>query len=366
MPDLTSEDYLNIALGGTILGTGGGGSYIAARRVAERVLSRRRIRLVSLEDVPARARVVTAAAMGSPEAILDRPFTAQAKMAVEALEAATQEHASYALPVETSGFNLLACMTACAGRNLSVIDADGAGRSIPRLGQTLPHAHGIALSPFSLADARGRTITIMTEEFDLGERLALSALEHYGWLAGLACFPMTGAQTRQVTVPGTVSLARDVGAAVRSAGESGSDPLEVVLRTTGGTELIRGKIVGFHTESDGSYSFGTLKVRGTGSDRKSTVEIKSMNENMIASKDGRIVAVAPDRICYLRPNGQPVTNADVAVGDAIDVFVIQAQSQWRTPQALSSFSDTLRAMGYNEPYVRVKALRPAGRARSRK
>lgn len=351
MTDLRAPDYLDIALGGTILGTGGGGSYIAARRVAERVLRRRRVRLVALEDVPTRARVVTAAAMGSPEAIRDKPFTTQARLAVQALEAATGERASYVLPVETGGFNHIACMTASAGRNLSVVDADGAGRSIPRLDQTLLYAHGVPFSPFTLADDHGRTITVAAGEFALEQRIALNALEYFGWLAGLACFPMTGKQVKMSSVPGTVSLARRVGAAVREAARSGDDILQTVLAVTGGMELIRGKITGVQTETDGSYTFGTLKVRGSGEHAGSVVSVKSMNENMIAWKDGRLAAVAPDRICYLGPGGRPVTNADVSLGDSIDIFVIEAQRQWKTGAAQGLFSETLKAMGHDSSYV---------------
>jgi uncharacterized protein len=349
MRELVYGDFLDIALGGTILGTGGGGSYSAARSIAERVLRRRRIRLISLGETPASATVASTAAMGSPEAMLKTPFTTEARSALSALEMCSHRKFGHVLPIETSGYNILACMTACLGRDLTVVDADGAGRSIPRLGQTLFHAYGIPFSPFALADAKGRSISVAAGDFVLEERTALDALEYFGWLAGLACFPMTGTQAKRASVPGTISLAQRVGAAVREVSKSGGDVLETVLTVSGGTELIRGKISGIQTETDGSYTFGTLKIRGTGGHSGSVVSVKSMNENMIAWRDGKLVAVAPDRICYIRPDGQPVTNADVSLGESIDIFVIDAQRQWKTGPAAGLFAETLKAMGYTEP-----------------
>lgn len=354
--ELRGDDFLDVALGGTILGTGGGGSFAAAKVIAEGSLARRRIRLVAPDEVPARARVATAAGMGSPEAMLRRPFTSQGRNAVEALEMLLPGPVEYVVPVETSGYNHLACMTACIGRKLSVVDADGAGRAIPRLGHTLFRLAGIAFSPFALANAQGRTVTVTTTDFALEERLALNALEYFGWLAGLAAFPMSGEAARRASVPGMVSLARKVGAAVRRTRGARDDPLGTVLEVTGGVPLIRGKIAGFQTETDGSYTFGNLKVKGVGPDAGSLAAVRSMNENMIAWRDGKLMAVAPDRICYLKPDGQPVTNADVVVGDPIDVFVIAAQRQWHNPTALSAFSDTLRAMGFTGPYTRGALL----------
>jgi len=351
MKDLLYGDFLDIALGGTILGTGGGGSYGAARSIADRVLKRRHVRLLDPKDLHAGSQVVSTAAMGSPEVMLKRPLTTETKLALDALESVSGRQFKHVIPIETSGYNILACLTSCVGRDISVIDADGAGRSIPRLGQTLFHAYGIPFSPFALADHKGRTIAVSTGDFPLSDRIALNALEYYGWLAGLACFPMTGRQVRDACVPGTISLARQVGAAVREAIQSAADPLLTVLQVTGGMELIRGKVIGIQTETDGSYTFGTLRVRGTGSDSGSAVSIKSMNENMIAWKDGKLAAVAPDRICYIRPDGGPVTNADVSQGDSIHVFVIEAQQPWKSDVALGLFSETLSAMGYNGSYV---------------
>ena len=41
----------------------------------------------------------------------------------------------------------------------------------------------------------------------------------------------------------------------------------------------------------------------------------------------KLLALAPDRICYLSPDGRPVTNDDLVEGSDLVVFTLPAQSQ---------------------------------------
>jgi hypothetical protein len=351
---LSFAQVMDIALGGTILGTGGGGSFETAEKLANSLLRRKSVRLVHPRDLPDASRVVAIAGMGSPEAMLKTPFTTEARNAFDAISRALPQRPSFVLPLETSGFNFLTPMTVAVSRSVAVVDADAAGRAIPRLNQTLPYARGVSLSPMALADAGDRSAVIRATEYDLSERLALTALESFDWSAGLACYPMNGRQVRRSTVPGTVSLAGEVGRAIREA--EGDDPMRAVLRVTGGDELIRGIVDRFETEAAGSYEFGMLDIRGSGADAGATVRVKSMNENMLAWKDGRVVAMAPDRICFMRPDGAPITNADVRAGDEVHAFVAEAQRPWRHRETAALFAETLTQMGHRGPYVSSRVL----------
>ena len=317
------------------------------------------MRLVPLKEVHDHAKVVSIAGMGSPEAMLRTPFTTEARHAFDALSREAAPGTRYVIPLETSGFNFLTPMTVAASRAVAVLDADGAGRAIPQLNQTLFFARKLPLAPLALADARGRSIVIRAEECALAEKAAISALEFFGWSAGLACYPMAGAMAKRAAVAGTVSLARAVGRAVRLATASGGDALQAVLGITGGWELVRGAVDRFETETAGSYTFGNLEIAGNGAHAGARVRVKSMNENMIAWKDGGLAAVAPDRICFLRPDGRAVTNADLAAGAEIAVFVLEAQPNWRGKGAAALFTPTLSAMGYKGPYVPAGKLRAA-------
>jgi DUF917 family protein len=82
----------------------------------------------------------------------------------------------------------------------------------------------------------------------------------------------------------------------------------------------------------------------------------SMNENMIAWRNRRPAALAPDRICYMKPDGSAITNADLKANDEAVVLVVEAQKEWRSKAASGLFSDTLRAMGYPGRYVPARKL----------
>lgn len=353
---LDYQDFLDIAWGGTILGTGGGGSYETAEYLAKKMLRGKSVRLIELEEVPDRAKVVSIAGMGSPEAMLKTPFTSEARNAFDVLAEKSARGAKYVIPIETSGFNFLAPMTVGAARDVSVIDADAAGRAIPRLNMTLFYAGGVQLAPLALADARAQSIIIESAEYGLSEKAAISALEYFGWSAGLACYQMEGAAAKRASVPGTIALARQVGISIRQSTEAGTDPVAAVLAVTGGYELIRGQVDRFEAETAGSYKFGNLDVKGSGVHQGAVVRVKSMNENMIAWKNGHLAAVAPDRICFLGLDGRPITNADISTGEKIAVLVLEAQSRWKARTAAAVFAATLAAMGYTGPYIPARDL----------
>src|SRR5207249_1922530 len=88
-------------------------------------------------------------------------------------------------------------------------------------------------------------------DYALSEKAAISALESFGWSAGLACYPMAGSVARRASVPGTISLARVVGISLRSAVEDGKDPLAAVLEVVGGKELLRGTVDRFDPSRNG-------------------------------------------------------------------------------------------------------------------
>ncbi len=356
MRSLGYKEFLDIALGGTILGTGGGGSFRAAKALADGWLRRKSIQMTPLSGVQDQASVVTVAGMGSPEAMLRIPFTTQAQSAFASLEESIGERIQYVLPVEASGFNFLTPMTVAAHAPVTLVDADGAGRAIPHLNQSLLFAEGIHLTPMALGNAPGETVVIRTDSYALAERLALSALEDFGWLAGLACYRVSGRIAKRVCISGTISLAQEVGRAIREAVASEQDPVPAVLGKMGGAILVRGRVERVKTESKGSYTFGLLDVRGTGEYRGCHVRVKSMNENMIALRNQRPAALAPDRICYMTPDGSATTNADLRPNDEVVVLVVEAQKEWRSKAASVLFSDALRAMGYPGRYVPARKL----------
>jgi len=64
-----------------------------------------------------------------------------------------------------------------------------------------------------------------------------------GGHAGYASMPMDGASLKRCVIPHTMTLTRDLGAAVLRARREHTDPLDAALGIGGGQRLFAGKII---------------------------------------------------------------------------------------------------------------------------
>ena len=69
-----------------------------------------------------------------------------------------------------------------------------------------------------------------------------------GCSAGLSTHPLTGAELRQVAIPGTLSLAWKLGQAVLHAQQAKTDTVAAVVKAGQGMLLFSGTSVAAHTE----------------------------------------------------------------------------------------------------------------------
>jgi hypothetical protein len=93
----------------------------------------------------------------------------------------------------------------------------------------------------------------------------------------------------------------------------------------------------------------------TTQDKSRTVWIYNQNENLIAwdSQRDTPIAMAPDLLCYLTPDGIPFTNADLSRAQGKQVALIGAPSNaaLRQPAMIAAFQAVLQGLGYAGPYV---------------
>ena len=87
------------------------------------------------------------------------------------------------------------------------------------------------------------------------------------------------------------------------------------------------------------------------------------NESLIAWRNdsSQPIAMAPDLICYLTPNGIPLTNADdLQKGQELVLIGVKAPNQLRSGSILAAFQEVLNLMGYYGPYVPIEELHHCG------
>jgi len=340
---LRRQEIEDIIKGATLLGAGGGGSSKPGLLLAEQIAE---VTLVEPNDVPDNSTVAVVAGMGSPVVLLKEGWRGEEVPALERFEEAIGKKIDYIVPIETGGFNSVTPLHAGAVKGLPVIDGDGAGRAIPELEMTMFYIHGIPIAPLSLADSKGNSAIIYPTDAYMAEELGRAVTTVFGMTAGLVCHAMTGKQLKQAVIPGTLSVAEKVGKSIREAKRAGEDLVEAAIKSIDGIVLARGKVAKKTEEVKAGFDYGRVFIEDIIVDYK--------NENMIAWKGNKPIVMVPDLICWLKTDGEPLTNADIKEGMEVVVIGKKAHKKWRTPEGFKVFTHVLESIGYKGEYIPIE------------
>jgi DUF917 family protein len=353
---ITEHDLDDIAAGAAILGTGGGGDPHIGRLLAHAAIhARGPAALVPLDTVPDDATILAVAMMGAPTVMLEKvPSADQAALAVQALATYLGKTPTHLVCAEAGGVNALVPAVAAAELGLPIIDADGMGRAFPELQMVVPTLHNIAATPMSIADEKGNRGIFDTVDNHWAERLARSATIDMGCAAMISLFPMTGAQARAALVPGTISLCGELGRLVRQARAAHSDPVAAVVGRLGGIELFTGKVVDIVRRTEGGFARGEAALEGIDGGPGERLLLRFQNENLVAVRDGIVVASVPDLICVLdAESGAAITTETLRYGHRVRVIAAPCDPRWHTPEGLALVGP--RYFGYDHDPVRVES-----------
>jgi uncharacterized protein len=350
--EISEADLGPIATGAALLGTGGGGNpYLGLLRARELLRAGLRMRVLSPEELPGGALVVTAGGMGAPVVTWEKlPRGEEEADAVRALEEHLGRKVEAIAPLEMGGSNSLVALAVGAQLDVPVLDGDGMGRAFPELQMVTYLIYGGSPSPAAVADEKGnRTVLSRVRDVYALERIARAVTIEYGGHAGLAMCPMTGAEARTRCVPNTLSLALSAGRAIEDARVRGQDPVEAVLEVTGGYRLFRGKIVDVQRRLVSGFARGRTTLEGLGPHAGETVIVDFQNENLVARRDGEVLAVVPDLISLVDfDSGEPLTVEVLRYGFRVDVLVLPPSPVLTTAEALRFVGP--RAFGYDVDY----------------
>ena len=311
------------------------------------------VEVVSLEEVEDDAVIVVAEGMGSPEVMLDKGFSYETAYAFEALQNHTGKEIDYVIPVETGAGNSISPMTVSLVKDIPVIDADGAGRAIPELQQTTFSIYGIPMCPAALADDQGNWVIVDVDDPYMMEDLGRAITTEFGQHAGLVWHIMTGKEMKEVVIPDALSIAEEVGRAIRESKENEEDPVDAVIKVVKGQELLRGKVAKKTTETRAGFDYGEVLIED-GQDR---LKVLYKNENMLAYRNDKLVAMVPDRISWITTDGEPLTNADIEEGMEVACIGMEAHEKWTTEEAIATFKRVLEELGYEDEYKPLSELK---------
>jgi DUF917 family protein len=185
------------------------------------------------------------------------------------------------------------------------------------------------------------------------ERIARTLATEWNQTIYTARRVLTGKQVKTSPVLGTLSKAMRLGTLLRKA----VDPLGAVLKETRGFRLFEGKVDAVSHETKQGFTWTNAVLKGMHEDEGSRFEFKAKNEVLIAYKNGKLVAIAPDIITPVDfETCKGVAAEKIKKDDKLVIIGIPAPEKWRTPKGLEMWRETLKRSEVNEKYVEIEKL----------
>jgi len=343
-----------IDTGAGILGTGGGGDPRIGRLRLQSLFEDPEypdhVEVIDPRTLDDDAAVVSVGGIGAPTISKEKfPKGDEDYRSLRAVEAAADRTVDAVIPGEIGGANSMAPLAVAAMADLPVVDADGMGRAFPELQMDTFFIYGTPANYAAFTDEHGNQLVY--RDIDSAERLeqfARAITIDMGGRAGFAFPLMEGSFVADYAIPDTVSLAHELGKRVHEARDAGHDPVSVVSRTLGGTELFEGKIVDVFRRTREGFAQGQVEIEGLNVDRTLTVEFQ--NEFLVArDQHGGVLATVPDLICILdKETAAPITTGSLRYGQRVKIVGVRAPELLRTDRALDVIGP--EAFGYDLPY----------------
>lgn len=344
------EELDPLTLGATLLGNGGGGDPYQAKLMAHQAINDfGPIKLISADELPEDALVVTIAVLGAPTVIIEKIPSGQLYAdAVRALGSYLGKEIAAILPVEVGGMNTLVPLMVAAELGLPCIDADGMRRAFPQIEMTVFTLAGISASPVALADEHGNSVIVVSKTNQIAETLIRNASMNLGLANSFASYSMTAGTVRTVAIQGSLTYATEVGRLLRAI-QGGTGSWQDLYAFTGGRTLFEGKIVDLDRRTTSGFARGTVVIEAF-ADVSSTMRIEIQNEMLLAIEDGVTVLTPPDLICMVdHETAEPITTEQLAYGQRVRVIGMPCAPEWKREGMMEVVGPS--AFGYDVEYI---------------
>lgn len=320
---INRETIEELAIGGLILGAGGGGSKELGLQAAYASLEYGEPRMIPIDQLKDDDIVVTISGVGSPAsngAYIDNSYYDRI---LEILTKELGQQPAALIPSEMGGASSFGPFIAAAINDIPILDAACNGRAHP-LGtmgsmglnetkgfRTIQVAMGGDLSKDQLVEITARGSVPDTAS------LVLSTAIRAGGLVVVARNPVPVRYIRDNAAIGCYSQSLNVGRA-HARGKTGMDKIKNVADVLGGKILCQGEINGYQLETRNGLDIGGFNIC---SDK--TYSIKFWNEYMAIDSDGERLYTFPDyMMTFDLETGYPITTANVT--EARRVAVVTA------------------------------------------
>jgi DUF917 family protein len=346
----------DIAIGGAILGTGGGGDpYIGKLMAQQAIRQHGPARMIDIAEVNDDDLVVPCAMMGAPTVMVEKiPQGDEILVAFRKLERFLGRKIGAILCAEAGGLNSTIPFVIGARTGIPIVDADGMGRAYPELQMVTWTMHGVSATPMVIVDDKGNCVLLECIDNRWTERLARAATIEMGGSVLITLYPMTGKVAKKGSVRGTLTLARRLGEILRKSRISHADPVKAIQSKLNAVTIFTGRVTDIDRRTVTGFARGDAKFVGVDDSRGHTYRIAFQNEFLIAEQDDRPIVTTPDLITLLDVDtGVPITTETIRFGLRVVAIAIPCAPQWRTPEGLALIGP--RYFGYEVDYRPFKA-----------
>ena len=332
-----AEDMEDIATGGAILGTGGGGDPYVGKLMAQQAIRKYGpVKLIDIDQLRDNALVVPVCMMGAPTVMTEKlPQGDELINAFRALEKLLGRKIDAVLCGEAGGVNSTTPFVVASMAGLPLVDGDGMGRAYPELQMVTFTMHGVSATPMVLCDDKGNSLVLETVSNGWTERLARAATVEMGGSALLAFYSMSGATAKKAIVRGTLTLCAALGQTLREAKAAHVDPVAAIVEKLDAKVIFHGRVKDIDRRTVGGFARGTARFEGVEEWKGHDFRLDFQNEFLMAERDGKVLVTTPDLITVVEAeSGLPVTADALRYGLRLIALALPANPQWLTPAGI--------------------------------
>jgi len=323
-----------IALGGAVLGSGGGGDpYVGRLMTSQSIGESGSVKVIDIESLPDEALILPIAMMGAPTVMVEKfPSGNEFAQLIPLIEKLLTKPVSAILCAEAGGLNSTIPFVAASKLGLPIIDGDAMGRAFPELQMVTFTLGGISATPMAMVDEKGNGCTFDTISNVWTEKLARAITIQMGGSAMCSLYPVTAKQCKDYIIRGSLSLIHHIGNIIE---KHSFNAYQLLVKELNGKHLFQGRVRDVERRSEGGWNRGIVKLEGIGEFVNRDAKIDFQNEFLVAMEGDAILATTPDLICVFDANtGAPVTAETIKYGLAVNVLGLPCDPIWRSEKAL--------------------------------
>ncbi|MGO8711618.1 MAG: DUF917 domain-containing protein [Rhizomicrobium sp.] len=353
---ISVQDVEDVAVGGAILGTGGGGDPYVGKLMAQRAIEEfGPPEMIPLREIPDNKIIMVAAGIGAPTVLVEKILRGDEAVTVfKALQNHLGKKAYAVMSAEVGGVNGTIPIAVAARLKIPVVDADCMGRAFPEVQLVIPQLYGVSATPLIIADEKGNSAVLSTIDNAWTEVIARAVASKMGGIALMALYTMDGKTAKRATLPSMLSFTLRIGKTLRIARQRKLDIISELLKVTHGVRLFKGKIVDLDRRTDRGHVRGEVIIQGSDDFGGQTLNMQFQNENLVARSGEKVLATVPDLITVVdQDTCFPITTEGLKYGLRVTVIGIPCHKKWRTRAGIALAGP--HHFGYDVPYQPIAA-----------